>query len=226
MDILKVKNLCKSYGEGATKVDALKDVNLSVNRGEFICILGESGSGKSTLLNMLGGLDKPTSGEVLINKIKILDQDEEELALFRRNKIGFIFQAYNLIPVLNVEENITLPVLLDDKLVDKLYIKDLINTIGLEKRIDHLPSQLSGGQMQRVAIARALANKPDLILADEPTGNLDSKNSEEVLKLLKLSIKKYKQTLIMITHNLEIAKLADRVVVLSDGRILKDEVNL
>ncbi|MGL5353710.1 MAG: ABC transporter ATP-binding protein [Clostridium sp.] len=223
MEILKVENLCKSYGENASIVNALNNVSLSIDKGEFICILGESGSGKSTLLNLLGALDTPTSGEIIINGTKILSEKEEQLALFRRREIGFIFQHYNLIPVLNVEENICLPILLDNKKTDKVYINELIKMLGLEKRVTHLPSELSGGQQQRVAIARALANKPAIILADEPTGNLDSKNSEEVLRLLKLSVKKYNQTLIMITHNLEIAKMADRTITLSDGEIVQNK---
>lgn len=226
MEILRVKNLCKSYGENDAIANALKNVSLSVSKGEFICILGESGSGKSTLLNLLGALDVPTKGEIIINGTKIIGEKEDKLSLFRRREIGFIFQSYNLIPVLNVEENICLPILLDNKSVDKIYINELITMLGLEKRANHLPSELSGGQQQRVAIARALGNRPSIVLADEPTGNLDSKNSENVLNLLKLSVKKYNQTLIMITHNLEIAKSADRIIKLSDGEIVSNERNI
>ncbi|SFB26098.1 ABC transporter ATP-binding protein [Clostridium frigidicarnis] len=225
MEILKAKNICKRYGAKDTNVTALDNVSISISKGEFVCILGESGSGKSTLLNILGSLDTPTSGSIFVDGVELLNESEENLSIFRRRKIGFIFQSYNLIPVLNVEENICLPVLLDNKKVDTGYIYDIIVTLGLKDRKKHLPSELSGGQKQRVAIARALANKPSILLADEPTGNLDSKNSKEVLKLLKLSIKKYNQTLLMITHNLEIAKEADRIITLSDGKIIRNEVN-
>ncbi|MGL5379349.1 ABC transporter ATP-binding protein [Clostridium sp.] len=223
MEILKVENLCKSYGGDAFIVNALNNVSLSINKGEFVCILGESGSGKSTLLNLLGALDTPTSGEIIINGTNILSKKEDQLALFRRKEIGFIFQHYNLIPVLNVEENICLPILLDNKKIDKIYINELITMLGLKKRASHLPSELSGGEQQRAAIARSLVNKPAIILADEPTGNLDSKTSDQVLRLLKLSVKKYNQTLIMITHNLEIAKIADRIIILSDGKIVENK---
>ena len=223
MEVLRAENLVKSYGKGETQVTALNRVNFSVNKGEFVAIVGPSGSGKSTLLHLLGGVDSPTSGKVFIDNVDIYELKEKDLSVLRRRKIGFIFQYYNLIPVLDARENILMPVLLDYKKEDKEYIDDLIKVLGLEGRINHLPSQLSGGQQQRVAIGRALANKPSLILADEPTGNLDTKNTKEILELLKLSVKKYNQTLVVITHDLELAKEADRIIRIEDGRIVSDE---
>jgi putative ABC transport system ATP-binding protein len=217
MDILTTKNLCKSYGKGDTKVEALRDVSFSVARGEFVSVIGPSGSGKSTLLNMIGALDHPTSGKVTIDSRDIYSMKEEELSVFRRRNIGFIFQAFNLVPELNVEENILLPILLDYRKPDKKYINELLEILGLMDRKHHLPNQLSGGQQQRVAIGRALAAKPSIILADEPTGNLDSKNSKDVINLLKLSVDRYNQTLIMITHNQEYASFANRVLRVEDG---------
>lgn len=224
MEVLKTVNLCKSYGKGDTKVEALKDVNLSIKEGEFIAVVGASGSGKSTLLHLLGGVDKPTSGKVIVDGEDIYKTNEKQLSVFRRRKVGFIFQFYNLLPVLTAEENITLPLLLDNKRVDKEYLEDLLGILGLKDRRGHLPSELSGGQQQRVSIGRALAYKPSIILADEPTGNLDSKNSKEIIELLKLSVKKYHQTLIVITHDLNIASQADRIISLEDGSVVKDEV--
>lgn len=224
MEILKTIDLCKSYGSGETKVDALKNVSISINQGEFVAVVGASGSGKSTLLHMLGGVDKPTSGKVVVDGEEIYKLNEKQLAVFRRRKVGFIFQFYNLIPVLTAEENITLPLLLDNKKVDKEYLEDLLGILGLKDRRNHLPSELSGGQQQRVSIGRALAYKPSIILADEPTGNLDSKNSKEIVDLLKLSVKKYHQTLIIITHDLNIASQSDRIISLEDGVVAKDEV--
>lgn len=224
MEILKTVSLCKSYGEGEIKVEALKDINLSINQGEFVAIVGASGSGKSTLLHLLGGVDRPTSGNVIVDNVDVYNLNENQLAVFRRRKVGFIFQFYNLIPVLTAEENIKLPLLLDYKKEDKNYLDDLINILGIKDRLHHLPSELSGGQQQRVSIGRALAYKPSIILADEPTGNLDSKNSKEILELLKLSVKKYNQTLIMITHDVNIASQADRVITLEDGKVVSDEV--
>ncbi|MFU0791875.1 ABC transporter ATP-binding protein [Virgibacillus proomii] len=217
MEILKAVNLVKTYGKEATKVEALKSANFSISKGEFVSIVGPSGSGKSTLLNLLGALDIPTSGEVYIDGRNIFAMKEEELAIFRRRQIGFIFQAFNLIPELNVEENMTLPLLLDHKQPDQPYIEELLHVLGLAERKHHLPNQLSGGQQQRAAIGRALATKPAIILADEPTGNLDSKNSEEVLNLLRLSVERYAQTLIMITHDSNFASFADRVLNVEDG---------
>ncbi|MCM0649170.1 ABC transporter ATP-binding protein [Clostridium swellfunianum] len=224
MEILKTIDLCKSYGSGDTKVEALKEVNISINQGEFVAVVGASGSGKSTLLHLLGGVDKPSNGKAIIDGEDIYTLNEKQLAVFRRRKVGFVFQFYNLIPVLTAEENITLPLLLDNKKVDKEYLEDLINILGLKDRRHHLPSELSGGQQQRVSIGRALAYKPSIILADEPTGNLDSKNSKEIIELLRLSVKKYHQTLIVITHDLNIATQADRIISLEDGRVSKDEV--
>lgn len=224
MEILKTVDLCKSYGSGETKVEALKNINISINQGEFVAVVGASGSGKSTLLHLLGGVDKPTSGKAIIDGEDIYKLNEKQLSVFRRRKVGFIFQFYNLIPVLTAEENITLPLLLDNKKVDKEYLEDLLGILGLKDRRNHLPSELSGGQQQRVSIGRALAYKPSIILADEPTGNLDSKNSKEIVDLLKLSVKKYHQTLIVITHDLNIAAQADRVIRLEDGEAVKDEV--
>lgn len=223
MEILKVENLGKVYGKGENKVEALKDINLSISKGEFVAIVGASGSGKSTLLHLLGGLDIPSSGKVIIDGESIYDYKEERLAIFRRRKIGFIFQFFNLIPVLDVEENISLPALLDNEKVDKKYLDEIISILGLTDRRTHLPSELSGGQQQRVSIGRALLNKPSIILADEPTGNLDSKNSKEVVELLNFTAKKYNQTLILITHDINIASMADRVITIEDGKIVSDK---
>lgn len=223
MEILKVENLNKTYGKGENIVEALKDINLSVNNGEFVAIVGASGSGKSTLLHLLGGLDRPTKGKVIIDGESIYNYKEEKLAIFRRRKIGFIFQFFNLIPVLDVEENIALPALLDNDKVDKSYLEEIIEILGLKERKNHLPSELSGGQQQRVSIGRALLNKPSIILADEPTGNLDSKNSKEVIELLKFTARKYNQTLILITHDINIASMADRVITIEDGEIVSDK---
>lgn len=220
MEILKTTDLVKLYGSGDTLVHALNGVNLSVEEGEFVSIVGTSGSGKSTLLHMLGGLDRATSGRVTISGKDIFSLKEDELTIFRRRKIGFVFQAYNLVPVLNVYENITLPIELDGNRVDKGYITQIINTLGLKDKIYNLPSKLSGGQQQRVAIARALATKPAIILADEPTGNLDSKTSQDVLSLLKVSSDTFGQTIVMITHNEEIAQLANRIIRIEDGKIV------
>ncbi|MBV7271724.1 ABC transporter ATP-binding protein [Clostridium sp. PL3] len=223
MEILKVENLNKTYGKGENKVEALKDISLQVNKGEFVAIVGASGSGKSTLLHLLGGLDRPSKGKVIIDGESIYNYKEENLAIFRRRKIGFIFQFFNLIPVLDVEENIALPALLDNDKVDRSYLQEIIELLGLEERKNHLPSELSGGQQQRVSIGRALLNKPSIILADEPTGNLDSKNSKEVIDLLKFTARKYNQTLILITHDVSIAAMADRVITIEDGEIISDK---
>lgn len=219
MNLLEVNSICKTYGAGETAVHALKDVNFSVAKGEFIAVVGESGSGKSTLLNMIGALDTPTSGNVLIDGKKIFTMEDEELTIFRRRNIGFIFQAFNLIPELNVEQNITFPLLLDYKKPDPVYLEEILTVLNLQERRRHLPRQLSGGQQQRVAIGRALITRPMLILADEPTGNLDTQNSNEVIALLKKASKRYEQTIIMITHNRSIASTADRVLQASDGVI-------
>lgn len=224
MESIKVENLSKIYGKGETSVKALDDVSFSVDKGEFVAIVGPSGSGKSTLLHLLGGVDRPTAGSVFINKKSIYNLNESQLAIFRRRHIGLIYQFYNLIPVLDVEENITLPIQLDGRQVDKAYLDEVIDTIGLRDRIHHLPNQLSGGQQQRVSIGRGLITMPALMLADEPTGNLDSKNSKEIIDLLKFSNKKYNQTLFMITHDEKIALQADRILFMQDGRIIKDEV--
>ncbi|WP_312648694.1 ABC transporter ATP-binding protein [Aminipila sp.] len=221
MDLLEVKTISKTYGKGETAVDALKNVSFSVPKGEFIAVVGESGSGKSTLLNMIGALDTPTSGKVLIDGNDIFSMKDEKLTIFRRRNIGFIFQAFNLIPELNVEQNITFPVLLDYKKPDQDYVEEILTVLSLKDRRNHLPRQLSGGQQQRVAIGRALITRPMLILADEPTGNLDSQNSSEVISLLKTASKRYQQTIIMITHNRSLASTADRVLQVSDG-ILTD----
>lgn len=223
MEILKVEGLNKTYGKGDNKVEALRNVSLSISKGEFVAIVGASGSGKSTLLHLLGGLDIPTSGKVVIDGESIYDYKEEKLAIFRRRKIGFIFQFFNLIPVLDVEENISLPALLDNEKVDKNYLAEIVEILGLTDRKGHLPSELSGGQQQRVSIGRALLNKPSIILADEPTGNLDSKNSKEVIELLKFTARKYNQTLILITHDVNIATMADRVITIEDGMIISDK---
>ena len=222
MEILKVENLRKVYGKGDSEVRALDGVSFTVNKGEFIAIIGASGSGKSTLLHLMGGLDRPTSGKVIINDMDIYNQNETSLSIFRRRNIGFIFQFFNLMPILNVEENISLPALLDNEKVDKKYLDEIIKLIGLEDRKKHIPSELSGGQQQRVSIARALINKPSIVLSDEPKGNLDSKNSKEVIELLKTTAKRYNQTLILITHDSRIAEQADRIITLSDGKIKSD----
>jgi len=223
MEILKVENLSKIYGKGDNKVEALKNINLSINKGEFTAIVGASGSGKSTLLHLLGGLDRPTDGGVIIDGESIYKYNEEKLAIFRRRKVGFVFQFFNLIPVLDVEENIALPALMDNNKVDKDYLNEVVELLGLKERKHHLPSELSGGQQQRVSIGRALLNKPSIILADEPTGNLDSKTSKEVIELLKFTAKKYSQTLILITHDINIASMADRVITIQDGEITSDK---
>ena len=225
MEILNVENLTKTYGKGDNRVEAVDHISFSVKKGEFVAIVGASGSGKSTLLHLLGGVDRPSSGKVYIDGKDIYSLSNDNLAIFRRRQIGLIYQFYNLIPILNVVENITLPCDLDDKEVDTEKLDELIDTLGLDRRKNHLPNQLSGGQQQRVSIGRALVNNPSIVLADEPTGNLDSKASDEIVSLLKLSNKKYKQTIIMITHDLEIAKQADRIITLEDGKIIKDEEN-
>lgn len=222
MEILRIENLYKTYGEEDNKVEALKNINLSINKGEFVAIIGASGSGKSTLLHLLGGLDRPSSGRVIIDEKSIYDYKDEELSIFRRRKVGFIFQFFNLIPVLDVEENIELPVVLDNEKVDEEYLNEIISILNLEDRRTHLPSELSGGQQQRVSIGRALINKPSIILADEPTGNLDSKNTREVIELLKFTARKFNQTLILITHDSNIAAMADRVITIADGEIIED----
>ena len=222
MEILKVENLTKIYGKNTTKVVALDNVSFSVEKGEFVAIVGASGSGKSTLLHLIGGVDKPTSGKVYIDGNDIYSFDDDKLAIFRRRQVGLIYQFYNLIPVLDVEENITLPINLDNRKVDKNYLDNLIKTLGLEKRRHHLPNELSGGQQQRTSLGRALITNPTIILADEPTGNLDSKSSDEIVELLRKSNREYKQTIIMITHNMEIAKCADRIIEIEDGKIIRE----
>ncbi|RUS47469.1 ABC transporter ATP-binding protein [Cohnella sp. AR92] len=222
MNIIEADRLVKTYGKDSTKVEALREVSFSVSQGEFAAIVGSSGSGKSTLLHMLGGLDHPTSGTVRIDGEDLYALKERERAVFRRRKIGFIFQSFNLIPVLSVEENIQLPLLLDHRQPDKEYIRDLIHTLGLDERRKHLPSELSGGQQQRVAIGRALAYRPAIVLADEPTGNLDSANSREVMELLKLAVRQYHQTVIVISHDMNIAAEADRVLRMQDGKLVSD----
>ena len=221
MSILETRNLRKIYGSGDMEVRALDGVNLSVDSGEFVAIVGTSGSGKSTLLHMLGGLDRPTSGSVIVDGKDIFSLKDEALTIFRRRKIGFVFQSYNLVPVLNARENIVLPIQLDGRQVDEDFLDKIVNTLGLEKKLGSLPSQLSGGQQQRVAIARALAAAPAIILADEPTGNLDSRTSQDVLSLLKVTSQKFAQTIVMITHNEEIAQTADRIIRIEDGRIVR-----
>ncbi|HDR4871933.1 TPA: ABC transporter ATP-binding protein [Bacillus cereus] len=223
MEVVRLENVVKTYGEGETQVQALKGINLSVHRGEFVTIVGASGSGKSTLLHILGGLDRPSSGNVFIGDENIYNYKDNELSIFRRRKVGFIFQFFNLIPVLNVQENIALPALLDEEQVDDHYLDEIIKTLGLNERRDHLPSELSGGQQQRVSIGRSLINKPDIILADEPTGNLDTKNTKEVLNLLKVTAKKYNQTVILITHDPAIASNSDRIITITDGMIISDK---
>ena len=222
MEILKVENLCKQYGKGENKVTALDNVSFTVNKGELVAIVGASGSGKSTLLHLIGGVDRPTSGKVFIDGKDIYKFNDDELAIFRRRQVGLIYQFYNLIPILNVEENITLPLKLDNKNIDKQRLDELIKVLGLEERRTHLPNELSGGQQQRTSIGRAMITNPAIILADEPTGNLDSKASDEIVTLLKKSNKDYKQTIIMITHNLEIAKVADRIIKIEDGKIVEE----
>lgn len=222
MEILKVENLCKQYGKGENKVTALDNVSFTVNKCEFVAIVGASGSGKSTLLHLIGGVDRPTSGKVFIDGKDIYKFNDDELAIFRRRQVGLIYQFYNLIPILNVEENITLPLKLDNKNIDKQRLDELIKVLGLEERRTHLPNELSGGQQQRTSIGRAMITNPAIILADEPTGNLDSKASDEIVTLLKKSNKDYKQTIIMITHNLEIAKVADRIIKIEDGKIVEE----
>ena len=222
MKILEIKNLCKVYGSGETKVDALKNVSFDIEQGEFVAIVGPSGSGKSTLMHILGGVDTPTSGEVNISGTDISKLNETKLAIFRRRQIGLIYQFYNLIPILSVEENMTLPILLDGKKPDKKLLKDLVEKLGLSERVGHLPNQLSGGQQQRVSIGRALMNHPALLLADEPTGNLDSENSREIIALLRKFNKENRQTVIIITHDERIALSADRVITIEDGQITHD----
>ena len=222
MEILKVENLTKVYGKGSTEVRALDDVSFSVKKGEFVAIVGASGSGKSTLLHLLGGVDRPTSGKVYIDGEDIFKLNDEKLAIFRRRQVGLIYQFYNLIPILDAEENITLPLSLDNRKVDQDELDELIKLLGLDRRKKHLPNELSGGQQQRVSIGRALITHPTIVLADEPTGNLDSKSSDEIVALLKKSNKEYKQTIVMITHNMEIAKEADRIIKIEDGHIVEE----
>ncbi len=224
MEILRVENLCKTYGKGDNEVKALDNVSFSVNKGEFVAIIGPSGSGKSTLLHILGGVDKPSSGKVYMDGADVYAQNDEQLAIFRRRQVGLIYQFYNLIPVLNVIENITLPVLMDSRKVNKERLNELMSILKLTGRENHLPNQLSGGQQQRVSIGRALMNAPAVVLADEPTGNLDSKNNQEIVELLKVSNQKYNQTLIIITHDESIALQADRILAIEDGKITRDEV--
>ncbi len=225
MEILKVENLCKTYGKGENTVKAVDDLSFSVERGEFVAIIGASGSGKSTLLHLIGGVDRPTSGKVYIDGKDIYTLNDDNLAIFRRRQVGLIYQFYNLIPVLNVVENITLPTKLDGREVNNKRLNELLITLGLERRSFNLPNQLSGGQQQRVSIGRAMMNEPALMLADEPTGNLDSKASDEIISLLRLSNKKYNQTVIIITHDEKIALEADRIITIDDGKIIKDERN-
>lgn len=222
MEILKVENLTKIYGRDIAKVTALDNVSFSVQKGEFVAIVGASGSGKSTLLHIIGGVDRLTSGKVFIDGKDIFQFDDDKLAIFRRRQVGLIYQFYNLIPILNVEENITLPLALDNRKIDKQKLDETIKLLGLENRKKHLPNELSGGQQQRTSIGRALITRPTIILADEPTGNLDSKSSDEIVALLKKSNKYFKQTIIMITHNMEIAKCADRIIKIEDGKIVKE----
>lgn len=222
MEILKVENLVKTYGNGENSINAVDNVSLHINQGEFVAIVGASGSGKSTLLHMIGGVDRPTSGKIVIDGKEINTMNNDKLAIFRRRQIGIVYQFYNLIPILSVEENITLPCDLDGKSVDKERLDSILNSLGLTNRRTHLPNELSGGQQQRTSIARALINNPALLLADEPTGNLDSKSTDEIMSILKMSNKIYNQTIVMITHNLEIAKQADRIITIQDGRILKE----
>ena len=222
MEILRVENLTKIYGKDSTKVIALDNVSFSVEKGEFVAIVGASGSGKSTLLHLIGGVDRPTKGKVFIDGKDIFSFNDDKLAIFRRRQVGLIYQFYNLIPILNVEENITLPLSLDNRQIDKERLNEMLKILGLEKRRNHLPNELSGGQQQRTSIGRALITNPTIILADEPTGNLDSKSSDEIVALLKKTNKELKQTIIMITHNMEIAKIADRIIKIEDGKIVKE----
>lgn len=226
MNLLEVRNICKTYGSGETSVKALKDVSFSVPRGEYVAVVGESGSGKSTLLNMIGALDVPTSGKVLIDGKDIFSMNDRKLTVFRRRNIGFIFQAFNLIPELTVEQNMIFPMLLDYQKPDRKYLEELLTVLNLKDRRNYLPSQLSGGQQQRVAIARALASKPKIVLADEPTGNLDSRTSAEVIGLLQMTNREFNQTIIMITHNEEIAQQADRIIHLEDGRVVGGDIHV
>ncbi|MGE7929608.1 ABC transporter ATP-binding protein [Lysinibacillus xylanilyticus] len=223
MEVVRIENVVKSYGEGNNRVDALKGIDLSIQQGEFVSIVGASGSGKSTLLHILGGLDRPSSGNVFIGDNDIYKYTDDELSIFRRRKVGFIFQFFNLIPVLNVQENIALPTLLDSESIDIEYLNEITNILGLQERKNHLPSELSGGQQQRVSIGRALINRPHLILADEPTGNLDTRNTKEVMDLLRFTAKKYNQTIVMITHDLTIASASDRIITIQDGEIISDQ---
>ena len=222
MEILKVENLSKIYGKGQTQVKALDNVSFKVDKGEFVAIVGASGSGKSTLMHLIGGVERPTSGKVFIEGKDIYKFNDDELAIFRRRQVGLIYQFYNLIPILNVEENITLPLDLDNREINKAKLDELIKLLGLESRRTHLPNELSGGQQQRTSIGRAMITYPEIILADEPTGNLDSKSSDEIVELLKKSNRDYKQTIVMITHNMEIAKVADRIIKIEDGKIVKE----
>lgn len=224
MEILRVEHLTKTYQQGETTIAALNDVSFSVEKGEFVAVIGPSGSGKSTLLHIIGGVDKPTSGKVFIDDVDIFKLKESNLAIFRRRQVGLIYQFYNLIPVLTVEENVTLPLLLDGRKVDENQLKDVLTTLNLTDRLGHLPNQLSGGQQQRVSISRALITRPAIVLADEPTGNLDSQSTAEIVELLRLSNQKYKQTLMMVTHNERIALQADRIIAIVDGKISRDEV--
>lgn len=219
--ILRTEHLCKYYGTGENQVRAVRDAAIAINQGEFVAIVGKSGSGKSTLLHLLGGLDTPTSGKVWLKDKDIFSMKEEELAVFRRRKIGFIFQSFNLVSSINVWENVVLPIGLDGKTVDREFVQDIIKTLGIEDKVHNLPNTLSGGQQQRAAIARALASKPDILLADEPTGNLDSKTSDEVIGLLKMSAQKYGQTIVMITHDEDIAQIADRILMMEDGKVVE-----
>lgn len=225
MEILRVENLSKVYGKGKNKVVAVDDVNFSVEKGEFVAIVGRSGGGKSTLLHLIGGVDEASNGNIFIDNTKISNLSKDKMAVFRRRNIGIIYQFYNLIPILSVKENITLPLLLDNKTIDEKLLDDTIKYVGLERRVNHLPNELSGGEQQRVSIARAIITKPLLILADEPTGNLDTKRSKEIMDLLKKYNKEYNQTIILITHDLNVAKEADRIITIEDGKIIKDEVD-
>lgn len=225
MEILKIENLCKTYGKGDMEVRALDHINLSIQKGEFVAIIGASGSGKSTLLHMIGGVDESTKGRVIVDGVDLSKLNDSKMAIFRRRKVGLIYQFFNLVPTLNVRENILLPTLLDGKDIEESYFEEIVSILGLKDRLNHLPSELSGGQQQRVAIGRALIYNPAIVLADEPTGNLDRKNSKEIIELLKMSNKKYKQTIIIITHDEQIALEASRVIKIEDGRIVSDEVN-
>ncbi len=225
MEILRVENLSKVYGKGKNKVVAVDDVNFSVEKGEFVAIVGRSGGGKSTLLHLIGGVDEASNGNIFIDNTKVSNLSKDKMAVFRRRNIGIIYQFYNLIPILSVKENITLPLLLDNKTIDEKLLDDTIKYVGLERRVNHLPNELSGGEQQRVSIARAIITKPLLILADEPTGNLDTKRSKEIIDLLKKYNKEYNQTIILITHDLNVAKEADRIITIEDGKIIKDEVD-